>query len=68
MDLSEVDLNVFQANIRSISRNFDQLKVLLTKLNNSFDVIILSGTWNASTPLMFGIHDLKIYHTDSNYN
>jgi len=38
-------INIFSMNIRSIKANFDELVLMLSTMNNSFDIIILSETW-----------------------
>ena len=50
---------VFHTNIRSINKNFDEFRVVLSEVEDKFDIIVLSETWQ--------IPDLSLYKLD-NYN
>ena len=39
------DFSILHVNIRSIQKNFEKLKFLLSKLNYTFKIICLSETW-----------------------
>lgn len=66
--LNEKDsLNIIHHNIRSISKNFDELIIYLQNIEYKFDFIILSETWNAHTD-HFDIKGYNCYSNDSFYN
>ncbi|KAF0706991.1 Reverse transcriptase domain-containing protein, partial [Aphis craccivora] len=41
----DVENNIFSMNIRSINCNFDELVLMLSSMDDSFDILILSETW-----------------------
>ena len=43
--MSDNDFSVLHVNIRSVQKNFENLKFLLSQLNYTFKVVCLSETW-----------------------
>lgn len=55
-NISDVYFKIFHLNIRSISKNFDELSIVLESLKTKFEIIILSETWQ--------IKDIHLFHLD----
>lgn len=60
-------LSLFHTNVRSISKNFSTLEVYLECFDYSFDVIILSETWNFNSQY-FSIKGYDLIHNESSLN
>lgn len=54
---SNESFKIFHNNIRSMSKNIDELEVFLSQFEHEFDVVILTETWR--------IHDLSVYKKPS---
>lgn len=52
-------LNIYHNNIRSIGRNFDELKIVLNQIDITFDCIILTETWSVTDCSLFCLEN---YH------
>lgn len=59
---------LFHTNIRSISKNFDELKVYLDQFETKFHCIILTETYNAIDELYFSIHGYDLIYNHGNIN
>ena len=58
------ELSIFNFNIRSFFKNFDELSIILSHFDVSFDIIILTETWlNENTAQLCNINGYKSYHT-----
>lgn len=63
------DFNIFQLNIRSLAKNFDELIILLNCLHEStFDVIVLSETFQIMETKFFNISNFTLYYNNGNIN
>ena len=61
-------LSVLQLNGRSIVNNFDNLKLLLNSIHNTFDVISISETWfNEFNMNLFELQGYTSFHTIRNH-
>ena len=56
-------LSLFHINIRSISRNYDNLSASLATLNHKFDIIALSESWLSDTSLDIYFPEYSSYHS-----
>lgn len=61
-------INIIHLNIRSIKKNFDNLMVLLESLIATFEIIVLSETWNITSTEHFNIQGYNIYYSGGNHN
>lgn len=69
MNGSNPFLNIFHMNIRSISKNFDNLLILLESLKDcDFDIIILSETWRINLIECFNIKGYNIFYSNGSHN
>lgn len=59
--------NLFHSNIRSLSKNFDELQVMLSECKFNFDVIILSETWRIENVDCFNLEGYHTYYNCSTY-
>ena len=54
--------SIIHINIRSISKNFDNLIILLDSLNYEFDIIAISESWiNDNNTFIYNIHNYNAY-------
>ena len=61
-------LSVLQLNGRSIVKNFDNLKLLLKSIHNTFDVISICETWfNEFNMNLFELQGYTSFHTIRNH-
>lgn len=61
-------LSLIHTNIRSISKNLNELLALLASLKVSFDIIVLSETWHIDDHKNFDINDYVTYYNQGNIN
>lgn len=59
---------IFHVNIRSISKNFDELNILLDSLKTKFDIIVLSETWQIKDIDVFHLNGYTIEYSVGNLN
>ena len=63
-----VDLSCIYIYIRSINKNFEKLKLMLSEVNFNFKIIVLTETWNKDQNIMnnslFRLQNYKIVHQD----
>lgn len=60
--------NIYHNNIRSIGRNFDELKIVLEQINISFDCIVLTETWNVTDCSLFSLENYELIYNEGNVN
>ena len=71
-DLKELNpiknFSLFHWNARSLSKNFESLKLLLSSLNEfPFSVIGISETWlRSNSPNLFNLNNYKLFRSDRN--
>lgn len=65
---SNKNFSVFHGNIRSISKNFNAMLVLLHKLKYDFDVIVFTETWEIIDQSFFEIDGFKMLYNGGNIN
>lgn len=59
---------VFHTNIRSLSKNFDSLKIFLARITVSFDVIVLTETYQLLDIDVFNMDGYDIIYNNGNIN
>jgi hypothetical protein len=59
--LGKINLNLFYTNIRSLARHFNELLVILSGTQVTFDVIVLSESWIAEDQLY--LYQIEGYHS-----
>ena len=60
----ESDLKILHFNIRSLSRHFDELFVLLKVMESEFDVLCVTESWlHDSTQVLYGIPGYSVHHS-----
>lgn len=57
-------LKIFHVNIRSINKNFNNLLVLLHRINPSIDIIILTECWLSKSPYTPSLPGFESFRTD----
>lgn len=57
-------ITILHQNIRSISKNIDELLTIMSQFQNCFDVIVLTQTWKIENSSLYKIPDYVIYTTD----
>ena len=62
------NFSIFHCNIRSITKNFDQVITLLNSMQFPFDVIIFTETWNIPDLNFFALKDYHAYYNKGNVN
>lgn len=67
---SKLDFKLLHTNIRSINKNIDEFRILLTDLNQDFQCIALSETWRIGITDLYNIpgYNLLYNHGDINQN
>lgn len=61
-------LSVFQTNIRSFNKNFDELIIYLNFFINKLDVIVLTECWLAEGGVGTGLEGFDLFQTDTHRN
>ena len=60
--------SLLHVNIRSINKDFEKLKLMLSEVNFNFKIIVLTETWNKDQNIMnnslFRLQNYKIVHQD----
>lgn len=62
------NFSIFNKNIRSISKNFDELNVYIKQLKFDFDVIILTETWKVNDTNLYKINGYDLIYSEGNIN
>lgn len=62
------DFKVMHMNIRSLSKNFDEFKVMLKALNNDFDCYILTETRQIEDITVFQMEGYYLIYNQAKYN
>lgn len=62
------DLVIFQMNIRSLSKNFDELLILIQSMKKCPDIIVCTETRKIILPQLFNIENFVSYSVDSEIN
>lgn len=65
---SDAQLSVLTQNIRSINHNFDELQVLLTRLDIEFDLIVLTECWLSADINLPSLTNYQPFSTNRNLN
>lgn len=65
---NEISFNLFHTNIRSIGKNYDELKVYLEQFETKFQCIILSETYKVTDLSFFKMQDYDIIYNNGNIN
>lgn len=60
--------NLFHTNIRSLDKNLDELKILISQLEINFDIIVCTETRNIEYLDLYCIDNFEIYFNNSKYN
>lgn len=60
--------SVFHNNIRSVSKNFQELEVFLSSYDNCFDCICLTETWKIDNINYFSLNGYDSYYNNSQIN
>nr|CAI5837667.1 unnamed protein product [Callosobruchus analis] len=68
LDRSTANFNVFHNNIRSISKNLDELKVLLHEISIEFQCIILTETFHIPNKELFELPGYTLIYNESEIN
>lgn len=61
-------ISIFHCNIRSVQKNFEECLVLLESLGNTFDIIILTETWQILDKSLFNIPNFQTYYNEASFN
>lgn len=61
-------LKIFQMNIRSIKKNFDNFLVLVESLHLDIDIFILTETRNIDNLNLFNIHGYTTFYSEGKFN
>ena len=59
---SKNSISILHINIRSINRNYEDFKVLLSELNFRFKIICLTETWSKNTNPYFNLENYDVIH------
>lgn len=62
------NLRIFHLNIRSIGKNLDELKVVLSSPNHTYDIIVLTETWKIVDVNSFHMSDFDIIYNNGRVN
>lgn len=60
--------SILQQNIRSIAKNFDEMKIFLSQFDNHFDIIILTETWQIFDTNFFQICGYEMIYNHGKVN
>ena len=66
--LEKIGISIFHINIRSLNKNFDNLKLQINATNKPPDVIICTETFEISSENYFQIDNYDMYHVNSGIN
>lgn len=59
---------VFHLNIRSVNKNLDELKIVLRQIDRSYDVIVLTETWQLMNPEIFSMPQYDLIYNSGEIN
>lgn len=62
------DFTIFHVNIRSISKNIDELLIFLSQFNKEFDIIALSETFQIFDTSIYNINGYKMLYNQGTLN
>lgn len=62
------NFKIFHTNIRSLAMNFDELEIFLSRIQNGFDVIVLTESWNITNLDNFTLEGYVNYYNNSTFN
>lgn len=62
------NIKIFHNNVRSIGKNFDEVKLFINYLEESFDLIVLTETWKISNPNLFNIPNYNLIYNEGDIN
>jgi len=62
------NFSIFHTNIRSVSRNFAELEVLLQRFGDLFDVIVLTETWQIPYTDLYKLKNYTIFYNNGDIN
>lgn len=62
------NLKIYHLNIRSLSKNYDELKIFLKQLRCSFDCIVLTETFNIAKTTFFDIEGYTTIYNNGKIN
>ncbi|KAL4708873.1 hypothetical protein ACJJTC_003955 [Scirpophaga incertulas] len=65
---SNLTFKLISQNIRSVNRNIDEFKVLLSRINIDFDMCIFTESWISTTSIIPTLHNYDLHYTKNNYN
>lgn len=68
MESENSTFQIFHMNIRSISKNIDELCIFLNQLSVEFDIIILTETFQLSDPNIFRIAGYRVLYNEGDLN
>lgn len=66
--LNKKGLLILHINIRSLNKNFDNLKLAIKTMKKCPDVIICTETYKIRLPALYEIENYKLFHVDSQIN
>lgn len=66
--LNKKGLLILHTNIRSLNKNFDNLKLAIKTMKKCPDVIICTETYKIRLPALYEIDNYKLYYVDSQIN
>ena len=61
-------IKLIHTNIRSLSKNFEELESVLHKLHHEFEIIVLTECWNLQDKNLFELEGYKIHYNNSRLN
>lgn len=62
------NLLIFHSNVRSINKNFDEIKILISQIKNDLDFIVLSETWKINEVSLYNIDGYNIIYNEGEIN
>lgn len=62
------NLKIFHMNIRSISKNLNELSIFLNQFSEQFDIIILSESWRIYDTSIYNLDNYDLLYNDSSIN
>lgn len=65
---NQLDFTVIHQNIRSLSRNLDEFKLLLHQINREIHCIVLSETWHIEDASLYNIQGYDLVYNNGRIN
>lgn len=62
------NFTILHNNIRSLSKNFDEFKILLDNINFHFDCLVLTETWHLANPELYNILGYNLIYNQGQFN